>query len=69
MTLSDVTLLVRDLSRALKAHVDSEAKRAGVPPKDSCPCYTNELARAAAFLDDDEDPEPTMDDDSGAPTV
>ena len=69
MTLSDVTILVRDLSRALKAHVDSEAKRAGVPPKDFCPCHSDELARAAAFLDDDEDPEPTMENDAGAPTM
>lgn len=67
MTLSEVTILIRDLSRALKAHVDSEAERAGVPPKDSCPCHTDVLARAAEFLDDDEDPEPTMNHDAGAP--
>jgi len=65
-TLSEVNILVRDLARALRRHIEDEAKRAGVAPSALCPCHSDELARAAAFLDDDEDPEPVMD-EAGEP--
>ena len=59
--LSQVEAIARDLARALRYHIEAEAKRAGVAPAVFCPCHSDELARAAEFLDDDEDPEPVMD--------
>lgn len=58
----EVRTLVRDLSQALRAHVEAEAKRLHVAPETYCPCYEDELVRAAAFLDED-DPEPVQADD------
>lgn len=59
---AEVRILVRDLSQALRAHVEAEAKRLQIAPKDYCPCVEDELVRAAAFLDED-DPEPVQADD------
>ena len=56
--LSQVEAIARDLARALRYHVEADAKRAGVAPSVVCPCLTDELARADALLrpDDDENP-------------
>lgn len=61
--------LARDLARALRAHIEEEARRAGADPAVLCPCHSDELARADALLgrlDEDDDPDPVHDDDPDA---
>lgn len=57
--------LSRDLVEALRAHIDADSRRCNIAPVGLCPCTLGVLAEAAQILtqpDDEEDPEPVMDD-------
>lgn len=49
--LAQLEALSRDLARALRYHIEADAKRAGVAPSVVCPCLSDELARADALLE------------------
>ena len=44
--------VLRHVTRALRTHLEDEAKREGVKAGELCPCMTNELREAEALLEE-----------------